>query len=134
MEGNVVPTRWRAIYKSGETLEQENTTVDVLFDNIDKENLRQFHLLGYPIEVGVDLEKGCLILNGSEVCLKGFSGQKSNFRLIYYVNLKQIAGSSREPEKTYCLGMQTSLGGKNSKVRMILSKNGLFVDYSKIEK
>lgn len=131
MEKDVSGIHWRAIYKSGEILEQEGSSIDVLYDNIDKENLKQFHLLGLPLDIGVDVENGCLVLNGVEVVLKGFSNQKTNYRLVYYVNSRQVVGSNREPDKTYSLGLQANISSKNEKVLINLSRNGMFIRWGR---
>lgn len=113
-------------------MEQQGNSVDATYDNIDKENLKQFHLLGYPIDIGIDLENGRILLNDNEISLKGFSDQKVNYRLIYYVNLKQVVGSNREPEKIYSLGMQyNNSDGKNEKIFANLGKNGMFIGWKK---
>ena len=120
-EGNQ-PIHWRATYKSGETLEQLGNTQEILYDNIDKKNLKEFFLLGCIVDVGVNLEKGTISINGKEVSFSGFSNLSVPYRLIYYVKTSGVLGSNSQ-YKTYCVGLQTTTGKKNLKTLVELTKN-----------
>jgi len=120
---------WRAIYKNGETLEQLENTQEILYDNIDKKNLKKFFLLGCFVDVGVDLEKGTLILNNNEVPFNTFSNFNTEYRLIYYVKTSGVLGATRQPHKIYYLGLQTTHNGKNIKLLAELSKNRIVISF-----
>ena len=113
---------WRAIYKSGEILEQLENTQEILYDNIDKKNLKEFFLLGCIVDVGVNLEKGTISINGKEVSFQEFSNLGTPYRLIYYVKTSGVLGSNNQ-YKTYCIGLQTTTNKKNLKTLVELSSN-----------
>lgn len=117
---------WRAIYKSGEILEQLESTEEILYENIDQENLKEFYLIGYPIELGINLEKGTIKINQSEVCFNGISNINTNYRLIYYIKSSGVLGSSRQ-NKIYCIGLQTTYDKINRKVVVELFKNKIII-------
>ena len=114
---------WRAIYKSGEALEQLENTQEILYENIDKTNLKAFFLLGGLVDVGVNLEKGTLVLNEKEILLRGFSNSGSSYRIIYYVKEIGVIGAKRASNKIYCLGMQTTVDEKNLKFLASIEQN-----------
>ena len=118
---------WRAIYKNGETLEQLENTQEILYDNIDKKNLKSFYLLGCFVDVGVDLEKGVLFLNNKETPFDSFSNLKTPYRLIYYIKTSGVLGATKQPHKIYCVGLQTTCNGKNIKLLVELSNNKMVI-------
>ena len=118
---------WRATYKSGETLEQLENTQEILYDNIDKKNLNSFYLLGCFVDVGVDLERGVLLLNNKEMPFNNFSNLKTPYRLIYYIKTSGVLGGIRQPHKIYCIGLQITSNGKNLKLLVELSKNRMVI-------
>jgi hypothetical protein len=124
---------WRAVYKSGEVLEQLENTQEILYENIDKQNLKAFFLLGSLIDIGVDLEKGTLFLAGNEVKFNGFSSFKVPYRLIYYIKMSGVVGAERQIQKVYCLGLQTTIERKNLKLLAEISGNRIVITMRKGE-
>ena len=121
MEAIDKPVHWRAIYKGGEVLEQLGNTQEILYDNIDKKDLKEFFLLGCLVDVGVNLEKGTLSINGKEVAFPTFSNLALPYRLIYFVKTSGVLGSKQH--KTYCVGLQTTVEKKNLKTLVELTSN-----------
>ena len=123
MEEITKSMHWRAIYKSGEALEQLENTQEILYENIDKTNLKAFFLLGGLVDVGVNLEKGTLVLDEKEILLRGFSNSGNAYRLIYYVKEIGVIGAKRASNKIYYLGMQTTVDEKNLKFLASIEQN-----------
>lgn len=121
MERNTKTAHWRAIYSSGEALEQMNNSQEVLYENIDKEELVKFFLLDcYDFDIGVNLENGTIIIDEKEICIKNFSNKETRYRLIYYISSSEKHDSE---EKIFYLGLQTTIENKNEKFLMQISKD-----------
>ncbi len=120
---------WRAIYRNGEVLEQLGNTQEILYDNIDKKNLKNFFLLGCFLDIGVNLDKGTLVLNSKEIGFNGFSNLDAVYRLIYYIKTSGVLGANKQPFKTYCIGMQTTHKRKNLKLIAELAKNRIVISF-----
>lgn len=123
---------WRAVYKNGPIVEQLENSEEILYDNIDKENLVEFYLIGNTISIGVNLETGSIKINGSEVGFNGFSNLETSYRLIYYIESKEVLGSKQRGRKTYCLGLQTTQDKKGLKLKMNVTNKGIYIEVPEV--
>ena len=109
-------------------LEQLENTQEILYENIDKKDLKEFFLLGCLVDVGVNLEKGTLSINGKEVIFPEFSNLKNGYRFIYFIKEHSIIGNNRKTDKIYVIGIQTTINKQNKKILIELQKNKFIVN------